>query len=36
MRPLLDLLDLLWPRHCLACGLFLRAGESRPVPRPPR
>jgi ComF family protein len=27
MRPLLDLLDLLWPRHCLACGDLVRAGD---------
>lgn len=27
MRPLLDLLDLLWPRHCLACGTLLRTGD---------
>jgi ComF family protein len=32
MRPLLDLLDLLWPRHCLACGLFLRAGDAAALP----
>ena len=31
MRPLLDLFDLLWPRHCLACGVPMRAGESRPA-----
>ena len=24
MRLLLDLLDLLWPRHCLACGALIR------------
>ncbi|MEO7972167.1 MAG: hypothetical protein ABIU84_01160 [Thermoanaerobaculia bacterium] len=23
MRALLDLLDLLWPRHCLACGVLV-------------
>ncbi len=32
MRPLLDLLDLLWPRHCLACGVLDAGRRSRPVP----
>ena len=27
MRPLLDLLDLLWPRHCLACGELVPAAD---------
>ncbi|MEO8198325.1 MAG: ComF family protein [Thermoanaerobaculia bacterium] len=27
MRPLLDLLDLLWPRHCLACGALVQSGD---------
>lgn len=27
MRPLLDLLDLLWPRHCLACGARVQATD---------
>ena len=27
MRPLCDLLDLLWPRHCLACGLLLPTAD---------
>lgn len=25
MRPLPGLLDLLWPRHCLACGILVRS-----------
>lgn len=32
MRPLLDLLDLLWPRHCLACGLHLRSAAEPGAP----
>lgn len=31
MRPLLDLLDLLWPRHCLACGVPVQASDGPPA-----